>query len=59
MYFIYGYNTIWLIMCMATVWLILLTIGVFLVRSFVKGPKSKSISRERLDEIQKDDEEFE
>jgi len=50
MHFIYGYNTIWPIICMAIIWFILAVIGILLVRNFVKGaPKSKSNIKKRLE----------
>lgn len=55
MHFIYGYNTIWPIVCMTIIWFILIVIGVLLVRSFIKGsPKSKSSIRKRLEKGQMD-----
>lgn len=55
MHFIYGYHTMWPIICAVIVWLILIVIGVFLVRNFINGaPKSMSSSKKKSEKGQID-----
>ena len=52
MHFMYGYGSIWPIICMIILWLGLIILGCFLIRNFIHGGH-----RSRKGEI--DNEEFE
>jgi len=59
MHFIYGHNTMWLIIFMAIVWLGLIIIGVLLIRNFIKeAPKSENVSKEKYTKSETDKEGF-
>lgn len=60
MHFMYGYGSIWPMICMIIAWLGLIFIGVLLIRNFTKGkPNTYKILKERFAKGEIDKEEFE
>lgn len=60
MHLMYGYGSIWPMICMMIVWLGLIILGCILIRNFIHGGhRSKRILRERLARGEIDNEEFE